>query len=351
MYLHELFLIRPDLRHEETIIQTANCLEQLTNVINEVFDRIDYRVEKNCERIKSLNNRSNAVRKKIDSLMGINKAITIFSPVRFPTVLNINKNLSVEKIQTEKPVEKPDIHFIDGIKFEAAPRRPINDKSKFYYVEKPDRSYNCSESFPYYTETINSLLLFNTQKNIYAKHQISSDSSKYKKKIADEPISSDIIQMEPSPLPILNRNMNSRKVNEDLFYTPSVFNAPELDLPQYLPDLPGIADDIEFNIDNSVDMPIPKPVAIVNQTINIPEIVEQITESPNKCVEINIKAKHEDKTDLPAVSATVPQVNGIQFNNYEGNYNIKINVLVDYSSAAATNANANDTEDTSTCGS
>lgn len=310
MYLHELFLIRPDLRHEETIIQTANCLEQLTNIINEVFDRIDHRVDKNCERIKSLNDRSSAVRKKIDSLMGINKATTIFSPARFPTVLNMNKNLSVEKIQTKNYVEKPDIHFTHGIKFEDLPRRSMNDKSKFYYVDKSNRSYNCYESFPYYTETINSLLLFNTQKNIYSKHQISSNSSKHKKKPTDEPVSSDINQMEPSSLPILNRNMNTRKVNEDLFYAPSVFNAPELDLPQYLPDLPGIADDIEFNVNHSVDTQVQKPVAFANQTIDIPEIFHQRTENPNKDVEINNKVKYEeDKTDLPAMIAAVPQVN------------------------------------------
>lgn len=307
MYLHELFLIRPDLRHEETIIQTANCLERLTNVINEVFDRIDQRVEKNCDRIKLLNNRSSAVRKKIDSLMGINKAITIFSPVRFPTVLNMNKNLSMEKIQNEKHVEISDLYFIDGIKFDTVPRRSMSDKSKFYYVEKSNRTYNCYESFPYYTETINSLLLFNTQKNIYSKHHI---CSKHKKRTTDEPISSDIVRMESSPLPILNRNMNTRKVKEDLFYTPSVFNAPELDLPQYLPDLPGIADDIEFNVDNSVDTPVQKPATIVNRTIDIPEIVHQITDNnPNKDVEINNRAKHEDKTDLPVLLAAVPQVN------------------------------------------
>lgn len=309
MYLHELFLIRPDLRHEETIIQTANCLERLTNVINEVFDRIDHRVEKNCERVKSLNIRSNAVRNKIHSLTGINKATTIFSPVRFPTVLNMNKNHSVEKFQIKKHVETPDIHFIDGIKFEAVPRRSISDKSKFYYVNTSDRTYNCSESFPYYTETINSLLLFNTQINVYSKHPISSDSPKHKKKTTNEPVSSDIVRMEPSPLPILNRNMSTRKAKEDLFYTPSVFNAPELDLPQYLPDLPGIADDIEFNVDNSVDTPIQKPVPIVNQTIDIPEIVHQLYENPNKNVEIINKAKHVDKTDASAMLATVPQVN------------------------------------------
>lgn len=309
MYLHELFLIRPDLRHEETIIQTANCLERLTIVINEVFDRIDQRVKKNCDRIKSLNSRSNAVRKRIDSLMGINKATTIFSPVRFPTVLNMNKNLPVEKIQTKKHAERPDIHFIDGIKFEAVPRRSMSDKSKFYYVDKSNRSYDYYESFPYYTETINSLFLFNTQKNIYSKQQISSDSSKHKKKATDEPVSSDTVRMEPSPLPILNRNMSTRKVKEDLFYTPSFFNAPELDLPQYLPDLPGIADDIEFSVDNSVDTPVQKPVAILNQIIDIPEIAHQRTKNPNKDVDINNKAKHEDKSELPVVLATVPKVN------------------------------------------
>lgn len=268
MFLHELFLIRPDLRHEETIIQAANCFEYLTNVMNQVFDKVDARIEENNGRIRSFLERTNHLKTKIDSLIGINKAITIFSPVRFP-VSSSSIADSTDKIVVPFTAEvKFGMNQIIECKFETVPHRTINDKSQFYHVEQSNKTYSFIGSgnpssqigygpFPYYTESINNLLLFNEVRNMYSKERTQTDNMKRRKNTANEMNSNDVNdgnRIDPMPLPVLNRKMNAKKISEHLFYTPSVLNAPELDLPQYLPDLPGIANDIEFNASGGDDL-------------------------------------------------------------------------------------------------
>lgn len=46
----------------------------------------------------------------------------------------------------------------------------------------------------------------------------------------------------PTPLPVL-------QVLENYFYVPDLGQVPEIDVPSYLPDLPGIADDLMYNAD------------------------------------------------------------------------------------------------------
>jgi hypothetical protein len=54
MHLYNIPIVQPDLRHEEAIIQALSALEQLNNVINEVFDRVDSRIAENLKRVESV---------------------------------------------------------------------------------------------------------------------------------------------------------------------------------------------------------------------------------------------------------------------------------------------------------
>lgn len=248
MYLYELFLIRPDLRHEETIVQTANCFEYLNNVVNEVFDKIDARIERNNEKIRSLNDRTAAVKSKIDSLVGINKAITIFSPAKYP-----GSAVSEDFEATFSPLNRKPIEMVTDYKIQSKPdtiaNRSIDEKLVFYHVRKPPKKNPITKSlptgprpFPYYTESISDLLLFNEPKIMFGRSSMITSTTKprttHRSNIkSPEKRSSNIDNI---PLPMLNRNLSTKKMNEHLFYSPNITNAPELDVPQFLPDLPGL---------------------------------------------------------------------------------------------------------------
>lgn len=275
MYLYEMFLIRPDLRHEETIVQTANCFEYLNSVVNEVFDKIDARIERNNTKIQSLNERTAVVKNKIDSLVGINKAITIFSPVKYPGTA-----VAQDVEATFSPFNRSKITLNTDYKIQSKPdpisERSIEEKLQFFHVKKSPKQRTTIKStqetlrpFPYYTESISNLLLFNETKIMFGRSSASSKSRTQRQDARSIEKPNTGSKIDSIPLPVLNRNLGTKKVNDHLFYTPNITNAPELDVPHYLPDLPGVADDIEFNIANIDDLLI---VPMQSMSIDVPEL-------------------------------------------------------------------------------
>ena len=49
-----------------------------------------------------------------------------------------------------------------------------------------------------------------------------------------------------APSTITNREQLERATTDNYFYMPGLGAVPEIDVPSYLPDLPGVADDIEY---------------------------------------------------------------------------------------------------------
>lgn len=302
MYLYELYLVQPDLQHDLMIVQTANSFEYLTNVVNEIFDKIDARIETNNAKIRSLNDRTAAVKNKIDSLVGINKAIKIFSPVKYPGASLPDDVLSTFSLADRGKIKMNTNYKIKTIKPEPVTERAIEEKLQFYHVQKPPKSNpmrkstaNTPRPFPCNTKSINNLLLFNEPKIMFGRSSTVSTSKirkqKFDGKFGERQSTSSTINS--IPLPVLNRNLNTKKLNESLFYTPNITKAPELDVPHYLPDLPGIADDIEFTLSNIDDLLIlPNQVDVRN----LPDV--PVTE-PDAAVKI-------PPTNAPESSQPIP---------------------------------------------
>lgn len=295
MYLYELHLIRPDLPHELTIVQTANCFEYLTNVVNEVFDKIDARIERNNAKIRSLNDRTSAVKNKIDSLVGINKAIKIFSPVKYPGSALCDDILATFSILDRTEIKMNTNYTIQNKLI--ATMRPIEEKLQFYRVPKLPPSNPTTRSslagvrpFPCDTESINNLLLFNEPKILFGRSSMEAKTAMTQTyrphqrslggaKSGSERSTAGQSHIHSIPLPVLNRNLSTKRHNDHLFYTPNISRAPELDIPLDLPDLPGIiADDIAFNLSNLDDLLI-----VPNQStagIDLPDVTE-IAQTPS----------------------------------------------------------------------
>lgn len=265
MHLYEVCLIRPDLRHEESIVQTANCFEYLNNIITEVFDRIDDRIDRNASKIRELNGRAAAVQQKVDSLVGRNKALTIFSPVKYPTLSDASNTAATFSGASRRHIPHKKPCKITST-FEDAGQRKAADKLQFYHVNRTNGTAKATESmirlaskslgpFPYYTESISNLLLFADMKNMYDPAKPDPASAwKRSKRDRNDGSPEAASRIDALPLPILNRNPNARKLVDHFFYTPIITDAPALDVPHLLPDLPGVADDIAFNISNIDDL-------------------------------------------------------------------------------------------------
>lgn len=121
------------------------------------------------------------------------------------------------------------------------------------YVNSKQRSEDEKEeglgSLPRNVNSVSSLLLFNTTENLYKKYvfldplagAVTKTHTTLKTEKEDKPFD--------APLSITKREQLERQTAENYFYVPDLGQVPEIDVPSYLPDLPGIADDLMYSAD------------------------------------------------------------------------------------------------------
>lgn len=262
MHLYEVFVVQPDLRHEETIIQAVNSLSYLQTVINEVFDKIDSRIEKNERKITELNSRLDRVNAKGQQLIGMRQAIKIVSPAEYVSV-NCGDIPMTFGTDDQRAIQPPNTHYQVKSPLDPIGRRATVDKLKFFHVRPPssgNRSSAAMLSFdmglgaaPAYIDSIDTYLLFNEPANIYTNYKQADQMRRTRKNKAPSSSRSqadgagDGDKLEPAPLSISNRKLVQKRPKEELlFYSPVANEAPKIDLPLDLPDLPGIAADVSF---------------------------------------------------------------------------------------------------------
>lgn len=275
MHLYNIPVIQPDLRHEETIIQTANVLEHLSNIVNEVFDKIDARIARNVAKTVELNQRIGVANEKVQSVVGINKAIKIFSPAKYPAT-NIFSDIPMTFSESNRSNISLNTNYTVESGLEPVGHRDITEKIECYSVRPVKRHYaTISEGlgpFAAEIESINQLLLFNEPQLVYGDGGAgrgSSDAYGRNQRASQQAEPTPASKLEAAPLSISNRRMGSKKMHESLFYTPGMTEAPQIDVPDDLPDLPGIADDIAFDISGIDELPI-VPTLISNW--NLPDL-------------------------------------------------------------------------------
>lgn len=318
MHLYNVPVIQVDLRHEETIIQTANAFEYLDRVIGEVFDKIDERIRHNNGRIDIINKRINAANNKINNLTGINKALTIFSPAKYPAA-----SRSIEPAATFTYANRTDIKL--GTDYQVRSRfdpifhRDINNKLQFYHVTARARERDVTHtthkrSLSMYLESIDTVLLFNETVNVYIDDGSERARRRDETKMASEQNANNNNKLSsaPSPIPMLHRKVGGKnKMHEMLFYSPGICEAPQIDVPHDLPDLPGIADDIAFNVAGLDDLTIlPNPLNM--NIIDLPAVPQAETEH------VTVLDKREIIPNIPTPisgqSGTITSVDILQAN-------------------------------------
>ncbi|XP_055373021.1 WASH complex subunit 1 [Condylostylus longicornis] len=312
---YEVPLIPSGLRHEETIIQTANALEYLNNTINDIFNKIDERVERNNEKIREIQQRIQNANKKIESLIGSKRAICVYSPAKFPALhvlKDIPSTFSEEyykslkfKLNTKYDVEND---------LEPLTQNSLQHKLQFYHVkETQDQSrvsklLNASNDLgpiPIGLKSINSLLLYNTFQNVYAPEKEKGIfRSQNQSKISEDKNELSKKKIEAPPISITSRQLGTeRKLLQKLFYTPKLNDAPDINLPLDLPDLPGVAANIHFDVDKKEKI---APSLFVKNEKNIisQETVEIVKDAYTEKINIvETKSKpFEEEITIPTVS-------------------------------------------------
>jgi len=77
---HPVYLvpvIQQDLRQEETILQIADALDYLDQVVNDIFNRVQSRIEESKVKLEKLRKRESLAKLKVEKLTGSSKATKV----------------------------------------------------------------------------------------------------------------------------------------------------------------------------------------------------------------------------------------------------------------------------------
>lgn len=239
-------LLPYDLGYEETVLQLIKSLDCLDKVVEGVYEQVRCNISSRKSEIVKLSDRLNDVADKVHRLSNTKKSIQVCSSSKYPAA------------HGQKDYEysydfdiKSDI--VDNIRVAhqiCASRDPA-DKLKFYRavgdnIQLSKNKDVCSTrglgGLPDNIKHVNSLLLFNSNVNLYKNYVLSNP---YKAdNTAGTPLPANkqpVGRAENINQPVFTLPLNDVDSQFNYSYTPVDEEVPSIDVPADLPDLPGIA--------------------------------------------------------------------------------------------------------------
>lgn len=206
--------------------------------------------------------------KKIEGLKDSKKAIRIYSPAKYPVQLpkftpTFPKNQRYEG----------EIDFNYRIKNNPAEdyaTKKYSDKLQFYHLKRAPRPTTPKPNLVFTTKSINSLITFINNENIL----LSESTAKIR--VKDSVLAQSATNRnDETDFSRFSTLIRSKHDSENFHYFPGMNQAPEIELPEDLPDLPGIADDISFTL-SSQDLIVPSlaKMNIINELPNVTDLIE-----------------------------------------------------------------------------
>uniref|UniRef100_A0A8C0TR35 WH2 domain-containing protein n=1 Tax=Canis lupus familiaris TaxID=9615 RepID=A0A8C0TR35_CANLF len=247
-------LIQPDLRREEAIQQMADALQYLQKVSGDIFSRISQRVELSRKQLQAIGERVSLAQAKIEKIKGSKKAIKVFSSAKYPAPERLQEYDSIFTGAQDPGLQRRPRYRIQS-KHRPLDEWALQEKLKYFPVcvnTKPEPEDEAEEGLgglPSNISSVSSLLLFNTTENLYKKYvfldPLAGAVTKTHVMLGAETEE----KLFDAPLSISKREQLEQQVPENYFYVPDLGQVPEIDVPSYLPDLPGIADDLMYSAD------------------------------------------------------------------------------------------------------
>lgn len=241
-----------DLRTEETVHQIVDSLTYLDQVANDIFTRIHNRVAENQTRLQKINDRVNLTQAKVDKIKGSNKATKVFASAKYPApdsneIYQTAFRHESELHKTKRP------HYRVTTKHRVVDDELMREKLQYYSVKggrKKKTDENKEEGLgglPKTIPSVSSLLLFNTSENPYKKYVMLDPLgvvTKTRTALEDEEAA-----LAEAPTTIKTSEELQRLQAENYFYIPVIEAVPEIAVPDCLPNLLGVADDVMYSAD------------------------------------------------------------------------------------------------------
>lgn len=257
-------LLPYDLGYEETVIQLIKSLDCLDKVAERVYEHVRDNIKSQKSEIVKLNSKLNDVANKVHRLSSTKKSIQVYSSSKYPAT------------QFQKDYEysynfdiKSDIAENIQVSHQLCVSNDPTDKLKFYTVNEENKELPKNKDIlqikglgglPDDVKYINSLLLFNSNENLYKNYVLSNPY-----KVNTNPTNKQVENVKNINKPVFTLPLNDTEIQFNYSYTPVYEEVPAIDVPADLPDLPGIAGDIQcFKEEKIVAPVICKPSNVVD---------------------------------------------------------------------------------------
>ncbi|XP_006004515.1 WASH complex subunit 1 isoform X2 [Latimeria chalumnae] len=247
-------LIQPDLRREEAIHQITDALQYLQRVSDDIFSRVLERVESNRTRLQGVSDRITIAQARIKKIKGSRKATKVFSSAKYPAPERLQEYSSIFMgVEDAATLKRP--RYKVQSKHRPLEEKLLQEKLMYFpvYLNTKHQEENEGEeglgSLPRNVRSVSSLLLFNTNENLYKKYVLLDPLAGAVTKTHNTLETEKEEKPFDAPLSITKREQLERQTAENYFYVPDLGQVPEIDVPSYLPDLPGIAADLMYSAD------------------------------------------------------------------------------------------------------
>ncbi|GMT16730.1 hypothetical protein PFISCL1PPCAC_8027 [Pristionchus fissidentatus] len=251
-----------DVSQEESVGQIIDAIVTLKKVSDEVFTRLETRSRAVQERIEEMTKRTEIVRKKVDSIPNMKTSLTIWSASRFPGEEILDRSTVFESYGTLPSTaddERPPLALLPSSRL-ATPldlRRELEERKQFYV---PSAVLPKKKEYPLPIrdsdeDLLRSLGAFDCGKLAYGDEVARKDEEdaarrrrERERRAKEEALASS--QQEVSLLSGPSRLFHPTNGHSSglAYHIGGLLqNVEDLDLPNILPDLPGVASDLSFD--------------------------------------------------------------------------------------------------------
>lgn len=308
-------LLPYDLGYEETVLQLIKSLDCLDKVVDCVFGHVGGNINSQKSEIVKLNDKLNNVANKVQKLSSIKKSIQVYSSSKYPAT-HLHKDYEYSYDFDVKSDIVKNIQVVHQICVSNNP----SDKLKFYHINNDAKKISNKDIFqtkglgglPDDVKYLNSLLLFNSNENLYKNYSL-SNPYRVKKTTSNEVKNID----ENINKPVFTLPLNETENQFNYSYTPVSEEVPSIDVPADLPDLPGIAGDVMcFNEVENIEAAV---VCQLSNVVDLPSFDELdnlkdneiITEDSKSIVQEIVESNFEQSSDFTSIQNQTENIESI----------------------------------------
>ncbi|CAL8071800.1 unnamed protein product [Orchesella dallaii] len=265
-------LIPQTCNREDAIREIVGALDHLNAISDEIFSTVRTRLSSHRQQIESLSSRVSAAAQQVSAIKGTQNAIRIISSAKYPCEKSFPVGTSqvlghvafpalVTKHIPDPPVLGHDIEEDEEIRCQKplridTPIKHPNDLLSIFHVREPnlgdlsqlDNAIDVGLGRPPSTiQNMDSFFLFNTVDNPYVNYKMTERSLQDRNFGTLKPTrKGEEVQAEVCPTTSKMNESGLEKKTEvdDFYYNPSALEIPNIDVPEHLPDLPGIAENL-----------------------------------------------------------------------------------------------------------